>query len=353
MEVCFLGDISLNNGYNSYWKNSINPFSEIEKELNGDFVIGNLECMAEGSQGINVKKMPRLSTEISTLSFLNTIRLSVAQLAHNHAYDNLEDGFNNTLAFLKNNNIQQIGAGRNNEEASNTIILKKNDISIGLINYVHKDTNPWLPDDCPVFLNIYNKEKILDQINKLIGQVDHIILLFHWGGKHEEAFYPVSYQIKDAHQFIDAGADLIVGGHSHTLQPFENYKGKHIIYGLGNFCFDDVVCEGRIFSIGRKRKRESAILTVEFEKKHYAVNYTYIQNDHGIIRKNKKVISKKHKRRNRFFKIYKQSTFIRKIYSVYFKYFTPIYLFIFDNNESLKSKIKRFSIKKIIKHFTR
>ena len=54
--------------------------------------------------------------------------------------------------------------------------------------------------------------------------------------------------------------DLIIGGHSHTVQPFEIYKGKHIFYSLGNFCFDDIVHENETFQIGRFRKRKTKIL---------------------------------------------------------------------------------------------
>ena len=67
------------------------------------------------------------------------------------------------------------------------------------------------------------------------ADVDIIIACCHWG--EEKEYYPTDYQIKLAHEFIDLGADLIVGNHPHVVQGVECYKGKVICYSLGNFCF--------------------------------------------------------------------------------------------------------------------
>lgn len=58
---------------------------------------------------------------------------------------------------------------------------------------------------------------------------------FHWG--EEKAEYPNDVQVELAHAAIDAGADLVLGHHPHVLQGIEQYKGKNIVYSLGNFCF--------------------------------------------------------------------------------------------------------------------
>ena len=62
-----------------------------------------------------------------------------------------------------------------------------------------------------------------------------IIASFHWG--EEKAEYPNDVQVELAHAAIDAGADLVLGHHPHVLQGIEQYKGKNIVYSLGNFCF--------------------------------------------------------------------------------------------------------------------
>lgn len=65
--------------------------------------------------------------------------------------------------------------------------------------------------------------------------VDIIVACCHWG--EEKEYYPTDYQIRLAHEFIDLGADLIIGNHPHVIQGVECYDGKMICYSLGNFCF--------------------------------------------------------------------------------------------------------------------
>ncbi|MBQ9608116.1 MAG: CapA family protein [Lachnospiraceae bacterium] len=67
------------------------------------------------------------------------------------------------------------------------------------------------------------------------ADVDIIIACCHWG--EEKEYYPTDYQIKLAHEFVDLGADLIIGNHPHVVQGVECYNGKVICYSFGNFCF--------------------------------------------------------------------------------------------------------------------
>jgi poly-gamma-glutamate capsule biosynthesis protein CapA/YwtB (metallophosphatase superfamily) len=66
-------------------------------------------------------------------------------------------------------------------------------------------------------------------------QADLIVVVAHWG--KEKTDYPVDHQKELARAYIEAGADLVVGGHPHVLQGFESYRGKWIAYSLGNFIF--------------------------------------------------------------------------------------------------------------------
>ena len=63
----------------------------------------------------------------------------------------------------------------------------------------------------------------------------------HWGAEYNENF--TKTQQEQAHQIIDAGADVIFGSHPHVVEPMEEYKGKIIFYSLGNFVFDQLFSE--------------------------------------------------------------------------------------------------------------
>ena len=139
MKIAFLGDISLNDEYIYLYQSEATPFDEIGAYLKSfDYVIGNLECLAQGDEGENELKRPRLKTTVETFNYLSDIGVNVVELAHNHVYDNLQDGFNKTIAFLDSKNIQHLGASIDASQANQPLIIEKEDISICLLNYVRR-----------------------------------------------------------------------------------------------------------------------------------------------------------------------------------------------------------------------
>ena len=133
VKISFLGDISLNDNYISLYNEGENPFSDLQMLLHeSDYVVGNLECMAKGDEGENILKRPRLATTVETLNYLKYLNLSVACLAHNHVFDQLLSGYLKTTNFLKNNNIDFLGAGNSKEEAAERRIFSNSGIKIGI-----------------------------------------------------------------------------------------------------------------------------------------------------------------------------------------------------------------------------
>jgi len=87
----------------------------------------------------------------------------------------------------------------------------------------------------PGLFTTYDPTALIAEIETAKLQSDYVIVYVHWG--IEKKNHPEEYQRKMAKQYIDAGADLVVGSHPHVLQGMEYYKGKPIIYSLGNFMF--------------------------------------------------------------------------------------------------------------------
>lgn len=349
IKISFLGDISFNDYYIDLYKKGINPFEIVQPILeSSDFVIGNLECIAKGEQGENELKKPRLTTTVETLNFLNTLRVNVVSLAQNHIFDHLEDGYLKTTLFLKENNIQFLGASLNKLDAEKPIILSKNGLNIGLLNYVTQDTNPSLPKNAIVNLNYLDIDRAKKEIKSLKEKTNYVVLLLHWGGKVEGGLYPDWKQPKIARTLIDAGADLIIGHHSHTIQPYEVYEGKYIFYSLGNFCFSNLHFEGEISHMPKRRKI-TFIPNILFNKDNYKPTFSYFLNN--IYSYKKIQYSNRHISRNNKFKI------INNLYPIWFFYFfflkkiLPTIIFFNRRDISFKSKIYRFikSLKKRIK----
>jgi len=351
VKISFLGDISLNNCYNKFYENDINPFRGIEQLLKkSDFNIGNLECLAKGDKGENELKYPRLSTNAKTLNLLKHLNLKVVTLAHNHAYDNLLDGYNKTIEQLKNNNIQFLGAGLSIDEAEKEIILNEKGVKIGLLNFVTSNTNPKIPKNAKVYLNFFEIDKIEKKIKLLKRKVDHVVVLLHWGGRVEEGFYPDFIQPVLSKRMINSGADLIIGGHSHTVQPFEIYKGKHIFYSLGNFCFDDIVHDNKTFQIGRFRKRKTIIPTIVFSKNKYSVKVYHAKNVKGFILKNTYFSKFILGWRNIVFKLIKKNKFIWNFYYWHLKKIVPIKNYFIEANEGVFKQLIALDFKRVIRY---
>lgn len=350
IKIAFLGDIILNNDYIRYYQNGINPFKDVSNILSvNDYVIGNLECMAKGKQGENLLKKPRLTTTVETLNLLKKLDINVVSLANNHVYDHLEDGFIKTTEFLNANKIQFLGAGLTRKVAEIPIIISMGNINIGLLNYLLHDTNPNLPADAAVFINFFEFDKAKVDIKLLKSKTDHVLVILHWGGRVAGGLFPDYDQPAIARKLIDIGADLIVGHHSHTVQPYELYKHKLIIYSLGNFCVSNLSFEGETTQLS-KRGRIAPILRVLFQKNNYSFDFKFFENkgEFYIELKNYYLIIKL---KNIIFKILFVNKFLWYFYFIHKSYVLPLVLFLKRNDIRFTKKVERIllSIQKRIK----
>lgn len=349
IKISFLGDISLNDQYNDYYNNGSNPFGNISSYLkDSDFVVGNLECMCKGNQGENLLKKPRLKTDTNTLDFLKDINLTTATLAHNHIYDNLESGYEKTINKLDELNINHLGAGYSNKEASSPLVIEKDNIKIAYLNYVTSDTNPNIPDGSRLHVNKFDLKNIKSEIKNIKKDVDFIVCLFHWGGRVEKGMYPDYDQPKMAYDIIDSGADLIIGHHSHTLQPYEVYNGKYIFYSLGNFCFSDTYSDGRLHEMDKNSGCKSIIVNINFHKEYYNVAIQHIKNVKLFVTlNNKKDVEKDYLKRINIFHIIKNKKWMWNIYWLKHKHYNPLKFYFFGNNKDPIHQLRKLDLKKI------
>ncbi len=350
MRIAFLGDISFNDAYIGLYEKGADPFKKVSSKLAGcDFVVGNLECLSAGDEGENEFKKPRLKTTTGTLNLLKNLKISAVTLAHNHVYDNLKDGFVKTVSFLESQKIRYMGAGLTTTEATRPLLMEQNDLKICLLSYVHPDTNPDLPAECPIHLNLYDPELISGEIVRYKHEGYFVILILHWGGKFEGGLYPDRYQPDHARRFVGDGADLIIGHHSHTLQPVEQISGKWVFYSLGNFCFADILFEGKVRNMSRTRFRESVIPIIELRRDMtYSVDLMSIKNvSLEIVEKD--FVLRKLRRRNFIQGMIIRIPLLWYIYKVNYRVISPIWqqLMRKDEDKSLLQRILRLNIIKI------
>ena len=352
IKINIVGDISLNNKYQEFGKKHVDPFTDVESLFNdANLNLGNLECLCSNSTQENKLKVPRLKTDVSTLNLLIPLRMHMLSIAHNHIFDNCEEGIACTLAKLQSLNIQSIGYGVHIDDDPYVVETHVDNLPVAIITALHKDTNPHLPENVQLNVPWYDVDRISSDIQRKKTEGFFVIVYLHWGGRTEKGFMPDWYEIQDAHHFVDEGADIVVGGHSHTIQPYEKYKGKYIFYSLGNFCFDDVETDGMIYPIGRYRKRKGLIISLNIHGTDgkYDVLIQQIRNINGVIKKHDGNF--KLQFRNFKYKILAHNKLFWKLDFLLFRKFSPLCFYLFENPDSVKIKLSKFKLKKIFNHF--
>ncbi|MBO5778816.1 MAG: CapA family protein [Clostridia bacterium] len=169
----------------------------------------------------------------------HTLGVDIVSLANNHAYDYGKDAFLDTLDTLKANGIEAIGGGKNLEEAMTPVYYIVNGRKIAYVAASRAEKYKLTPQataTAPGILRCYDTAKFLQVIREAEANSDFVIACVHWGTEYSDTLQ--KEQTSTAREYIDAGADLIVGAHAHQLQGVEYYEGKAIFYNLGNFWFN-------------------------------------------------------------------------------------------------------------------
>lgn len=171
--------------------------------------------------------------------YYNEMGVDYVTLANNHVFDYGEDAFFDTLDTLKAYGIAYSGAGKDASDAEKPFYFIVNGRKIAYISATRAEKHiltPEATEDSAGVFRCYDNTKLLEVIENTKQNCDYVIVLVHWGTEYSEKLEPV--QRESAYQYIDAGADLIIGTHAHQLQGIEFYKGKAIFYNLGNFWFN-------------------------------------------------------------------------------------------------------------------
>lgn len=348
VNIVFLGDISLNDYYIKCHNKWEKPFAHVSPILQkSDYVVGNLECFLQSAHGKNLPKKLRLKTTAETLNYLKDLHINLVSLGNNHAYDNLKDGFEKTINTLDKLDIAYLGAGISIQAAQEPFFSAIKDLRFCFVNYVDAYFKPTVSEDVDVYLNWLELDKVKDDIQRFRQKADFVILLLHWGGDVEGLNYPSLNQASLAKQLVQFGADLIIGHHSHTFQPYEVIQGTHVFYSLGNFCFSDVFLGNRWI---RMRDFRTGIVNIEFAKTgSYHVSIVRIKSEKLFLKLD---MSKwgwvQYQIRVLIFPIIMHIPLLWHFAKLKCLYFDRFMRFIFDDELSLQQKFHLLRLK--IKH---
>lgn len=175
----------------------------------------------------------------SYVSVLTDLGVDIVTLANNHMLDFGRSPLTETLEILDETGIAHVGAGENLEEAKAWKTFEKGGKTIGFLGASRViPEHSWNASlaGSGVFTT-YDPAALVAQIEKAKEHCDFVVVYVHWG--IERSTTPEEYQKSMARQYIDAGADAVIGAHPHVLQGIEYYQGKPICYSLGNFIFSN------------------------------------------------------------------------------------------------------------------
>lgn len=191
----------------------------------------NLECPIIKS-GKPVSGKVNLRVPENLLDTIFEDKLLAVSLSNNHIMDYGVEGLNSTLFELKKKGIQFFGVNLPDDDTHNPVLIDHNGVSIALQSIVSESTSPLVEFDDFNYLTTLGSTD-LQRIGEIRKEVQKLVIYIHWGNR--DSSYPSDTQVNGARKLIDAGADIVIGSHSHAPQSVEKYKHGIIAYNLGNF----------------------------------------------------------------------------------------------------------------------
>lgn len=174
------------------------------------------------------------------VKLLKQLGVDAVSLANNHVYDYGKQAFLDTMSTLEKNGIKYTGGGKNSSEARKPVYFQCKGKTIAVIAATRAEKyvlTPAAGKNSPGVFRTYDDTQYCRAIKKAKKKADVVIAFVHWGTEYSTKLEDA--QRTQAKDYINAGADVIVGAHTHCLQGVGSYKGKPIFYSLGNYWFNE------------------------------------------------------------------------------------------------------------------
>lgn len=236
MKIIFAGDISTHHATDVVGKKATAALAELRPILDtADYRLANQENVLckEGVGYAIAKSGPNLRGEPENIDLLKAGGFDCAILANNHFGDFHHAAALETIAHLEREGFAHIGGGKDIDAAYEAVIFEKNGTRTAFIAVCENEFGGATKTTAGAAA--YNLRKLADRIAEEKEKADFVVVVFHGGNEYNPLPAP---RTRDRYRLIlDLGADALIGGHTHCMQGYEFYKGKPIVYSLGNFFF--------------------------------------------------------------------------------------------------------------------
>lgn len=235
VRIAWMGDVMLADGPGRFMARKGDPFKPFASRMaKADIRVANLECViASGGKALAKPWTFRASPRVLPVL---TRHVDVVSVANNHSGDFGKSAFAEMLTRLNKAGLPYFGGGMDWREAHRPFIIERKGVKIALLGYDEFFPRVFEAGEHLPGVAWSEDEQVAYDIRQARMQADVVIPFMHWGQEHEPRANERQREL--ARLMIDAGADAVVGAHPHVVQDTETYKGKPIVYSLGNFVFD-------------------------------------------------------------------------------------------------------------------
>jgi len=240
VHLCFAGDILLSDHVlNAYDKGGISGILDdtlLKTAREADIFMANEE-FPFGTKGTAADKQYTFRVDPKRAAIFRELGIDIVSLANNHSLDFGRDALQETFDTLDANGILYAGAGKNLSRAEELQVIEVKGKKIGFLaaSRVIPEGGWGAGSSTSGLFTTYDPKELVKQIKESKTKCDFTVVYVHWGVERKTE--PESYQVSLSRQYVDAGANLVIGSHPHVLQPIVFYKNVPVAYSLGNFLF--------------------------------------------------------------------------------------------------------------------
>lgn len=305
------------------FKHMLTYTKELLKEY--DIKYYNQETVFDDSR--SVQSYPIFNTPSAFGRDMIDAGFNLVSLASNHSMDmGGASGIKSASWWESQEGILATGMASSEEKRNDYKIMEANGITYTMLSYTYGTNGMPIPSDTPWVVNVFNEEVAKKDIEAVRDKVDILIVAMHWG---QEYMQTATEQQKNQAKFLASlGVDIILGNHSHSLQPYEKIDDTIVFYSFGNFISNQMGAqEARVRKVGvigafgtldivKTVDTRDNTTTIKIENVGAELNYTYRYNNNG---KTDYLVIPFSKMEDRFLNNYYQGQTVQSVYDEYSK----------------------------------
>lgn len=285
---CLIHQTVYNDAYVSKDTYDFKPMLEYIKPIVSkyDLAYYNQETII-GGKALGLSTYPTFNSPEEIGEDMLDAGFNLVSLANNHSYDKGIKAITNSVNFWKEKDVVTSGMYTSEEDRDNIEIHEINNITYAFLSYTTLLNGFVLPKGQDYLVNMYDKDKVKEDIESIRDKVDVVMVAMHWGVEYTHT--PTKEEKEIAQYLSDLGVDIVIGSHPHVVQPIDYVGDTLVIYSLGNFLSSQIGEEKRVglmasLNINKTVLNGETIITID--NLDYELLYTYYNSS----RKDFKVI---------------------------------------------------------------